>query len=96
MGHKASQPPVEQVDHMTQRDLAELIHEHTAAITALERQISTREAIRLTLRLLVLEEITLGQALGILAERAERSDPEQHALYEQAMDALRQMQDEEP
>lgn len=82
---------------MRQERLAALIHEHTAAIAALERRLSTHEAIRLILRVLALEEIMLGQALGILAERAERiDDPEQHALYEQAMDALRQMQDEEP
>jgi hypothetical protein len=45
---------------------------------------------------LALEEITAGQALGILTETAERSDdPEQQALYQQAMDALRQLQADE-
>ena len=52
---------------------------------------------RRILRVLALEEITLGQALGILAETAERpDDPEQQALYQQAMDALRQMWADEP
>ena len=82
---------------MSQERLAQLIHEHTAAMAALERRISTHEAIRRLLRVLVLEEITLGQALGILAEMAERNDdPEQQGLYQQALDALRQMQAEEP
>ena len=56
------------------------------------------EAIRLILRVLALEEITQGQAIDILAERAEHSldDPEQQRLYHQAVDALRQMQAEEP
>ena len=66
-----------------------LIHEHTAAIVALERRISAHAAIRRLLRVLALEEITLGQDIGILAERS--SDPEQQALYQQAIDALRQM-----
>ena len=79
---------------MSQEQLAPLIHEQTAAIAALEYRISTHAAIR---RVLALAEITLGQALGILAETAERSDdPEQQALYQQAMDALRQMQAAEP
>ena len=78
---------------MSQEQLAQLIHEHTATIAALERRISAHEAIWLILRVLVLEEITLGQALGILAERTEQSlDPEQQALYQQELDALRQMQ----
>ena len=82
---------------MSQERLAALIHEQTAAIAALEVQISTHEAIRRVLRVLALEEITLGQALGILAEMAEQSlDPEQQALYQQAIDALRQIQAEEP
>ena len=81
---------------MSQERLAALIHEHTTAIAALERRISTHEAIRRILRVLALEEITPGQAIGILAERAERDDPEQQALYEQAMDALRQLQADEP
>ena len=59
---------------------------------ALERRLSAHAAIRRLLRVLVLEEITLGQDIGILAEMAERSsDPEQQALYQQAIDALRQM-----
>lgn len=78
---------------MSQERLAQLIHELTTAIAALERRISAHEAIRLTLRLLVLEEITLGQALGILTERAEQSlDPEQQTQNPQAMDALQQLQ----
>ena len=81
---------------MSQEQLAQLIHAQTAAIAALERWISTHEAIRRILRVLALEEITVGQALGILAEMAERSaDPEQQGLFQQAMDALRQMQAEE-
>ena len=63
---------------MSQERLAQLIHEQTAAIDTLKVQMSTREAIRRMLRILALEEITVGQALGILAETAERSDdPEQ-------------------
>ena len=78
---------------MSQEVLAQLIHEHTTAITALERRISAHEAIRLILRLLALEEITLGQAIGILAERTEHSlDPEQQGQNPQAMAELRQMQ----
>lgn len=81
---------------MSQERLAHLIHEQTAAIAALEVQISTHEAIRRVLRVLALEEVTLGQALGILAETAEQSlDPEQQVLYQQAMDALRHMQSDE-
>ena len=77
---------------MSQARLTRLIHEQTAAIDALERQVSTHTAIRRTLRVLALEEITLGQALGILAETAEHStDPEL-----QAMSGLRQKQAEEP
>ena len=82
---------------MSQERLAALIHEQSAAIAALERRISAHEAIRRLLRVLVLEEITLGQALGILAETAERSlDPEQQGLYQQTIDILRQMQADEP
>ena len=82
---------------MSQERVSQLIHEQTAAISALEVQRSTHEAIRRTLRVLALEEITLGQALGILAEMAEQSlDPEQQGLYQQAIDALRQMQADEP
>ena len=82
---------------MSQDRLAQLIHEQTAIIAALERRISTQEAIRHLLRVLVLEEITLGQTLGTLAEMAERNDdPEQQGLYQQALDALRQRQAEEP
>ena len=82
---------------MSQEQLAQLIHEHTATIAALERRISTHEAIRRILRVLALEEITLGQALGILAETAERTtDPEHQGLYQQAIATLRQMQAEEP
>ena len=82
---------------MSQERLAQLIHEHTAAITALERRIGAHEAIRRILRALALGEITRGQAIGILAERAERSlDPEQQGLFQQAIDALRQMQADEP
>ena len=82
---------------MSLEQLAQLIHEQTATIVALERRISTHEAIRRILRILALEEITPGQTLGILAEMAERNDdPEQQGLYQQAMDALRQMQADEP
>jgi hypothetical protein len=76
---------------MSQEQLAQLIHEHTDAIAALERRISVHEAIRHLLRVLALEEITLGQALGILAEIVE-----QWVLHQQAMDALRQIQADEP
>lgn len=82
---------------MSQERLAHLIPAQTGAITNLERWISIHEAIRRLLRVLALDEITLGQATGILAEMAEQSlDPEQHALYQQAIDALRQIQAEEP
>lgn len=55
-------------------------------------RISTQEAIRRILRVLALEEITLGQAIGILAEMAEQiDDPEQRVLHQQAMDALREL-----
>lgn len=82
---------------MSQERLTALIHEQTAAIAALEHRISTHAAIRRLLRVLALEEITLGQTIGILAEMAEQSlDPEQQALYQQAIDALRQIQAEEP
>lgn len=82
---------------MSQEQFAPLIHEHTAAIAALERRISAHEAIRRTLRVLALEEITLGQALGILAETAERSDdPELQVRYWQATASLWQIQAEEP
>ena len=64
---------------MNQHDLAELIHEHNTAIAALERRISTHEAIRRLLRVLALEEITLGRAIGILAKMAERNDDPEHA-----------------
>src|SRR5690242_5165298 len=81
---------------MTQERLAYLIHAHTTAIAALERRISTHEAICRILRVLALEEITLGQALGILAETTERSDdPEQQWLYLQSIDTLRPMQSDE-
>ena len=73
------------------------IHKHTAAIAALERRIGTHATIRRILRALALEEPTTAQALGILIETAERSsDPEQQALYQQAMEALRQLQADEP
>ena len=46
--------------------------------------------------MLALEEITRGQALGILAETAEHSaDPEQQGQNPQALDAMRQMQADE-
>ena len=45
---------------MSQERLAVLIHEQTAAMAALERRISTHEAIRRILRVLALEEIALG------------------------------------
>lgn len=49
------------------------------------------------LRALALEELTVGQALGILAETAERSDdPARTALYQETRAALRQMQAGEP
>jgi hypothetical protein len=81
---------------MSQERLAQLVHEHTAAIGHLERQMGTHEAIRRILRALVLEELTIAQALGILGETAERSpDPEHQAVCQQAMDALCQMQAEE-
>jgi hypothetical protein len=82
---------------MNQRDLAELIHEQTAAIAALEVRISTHEAILRTLRVLALEEITLGQAIGILTKTAEHStDPELQVRYWQATASLWQIQAEEP
>ena len=83
-------------DAMSLERLAALIHEQAEAIAALERQISTHEAIRRLLRVLALEEITLGQASSILAETAERTtDLEQQALYRQAIAELRQMQADE-
>jgi hypothetical protein len=82
---------------MIQERLAQLIHEQTAAIHALTRQISTRAAIQRTLRLLAMQELIVGQAVGNLAEIAERTtDLGQQALYQQAIAALRQMQAEEP
>lgn len=82
---------------MSQERLAQLIHEHTAAIGHLERQIGAHEAVRRILRALVLEELTVAQALSILAETAERSpDPEHQGQNPQAIDALCQMQAEEP
>ena len=40
--------------------------------------------------------ISTHEAIGILAEKAEQSlDPEQQALYQQTLDALRQMQADE-
>ena len=82
---------------MSQERLAQLIHEHTTAMAALEHQISTHESIRRILRVLALEEITRGQAIGLLRETAERSlDPEQQGLFQQALDALRQIQADEP
>ena len=81
---------------MSREHLAALIHEQTAAITRLTEHLHTHEAMRRILRVLALEEITLGQAIGILAEMAEQSfDPEQQGLYQQAMAALRQMQADE-
>jgi hypothetical protein len=82
---------------MRQDRLAHLIHEQTAAIAALERRIGTHATIRRILRLLALEEIPLGQAIGILDEAAERSpDPEQQVVYQQVIAALRQTQAEKP
>lgn len=61
------------------------------------RRISAHEAIRLIPRVLVLEEITLGQSPGVLAERTEGDDdPEQQGHNPQAMDSLRQIQAGEP
>ena len=87
----------EEAPPLSQERLAQLIHEQTAALAALERRISTQEAILGILRELALKELTLAQALGILSEQSEQTlDPEQQALYQQAMDALRQVQAEEP
>jgi hypothetical protein len=83
-------------DAMSLERLAALIHEQTEAIAALESRMSTHEAILRILRVLALEEITLGQAIDILAERSEQSpDPEHLGMYQQAIDTLRQMQAEE-
>ena len=82
---------------MSQKRLAAFIHEQTAAIAPLARRISTQEAIRLIPQVLALEEITLGQAIGVLAERTGGDDdPEQQGHNPQALDALRQMQADEP
>lgn len=82
---------------MSQDRLAALIHEQTAAIAQLTERLHTHATIRRILRALALEELTAAQALGILAETAEQSlDPEQQGHNPQAMDALRQMQANEP
>jgi hypothetical protein len=82
---------------MRQDHLTHLIHEQIAAIAALEHRIGTHATIRRILRLLALEEITLGQAIGILGETVKRSpDPEQQVVYQQVIAALRQTQAEEP
>lgn len=82
---------------MCQERLTLLIREQTAAIAGLTARLHTHEAVRRILRVLALEEITVGQAIGILAETVERvPDPEQQALYQQTIAALRQLQANEP
>ena len=82
---------------MSQERLAALIHEQTAAITRLTERLHIHEAIRRLLRVLALKELTLGQAIGVLAEMAEHSDdPEQQGQNPQAIVDLRQMQVGEP
>lgn len=88
---------MQQEPPLRQERLANLIHEQTAAIDALERQHITRATIRRTLRLLAMQELTIDQAIDSLTETAEQSlDLEEQALYQQAIAVLRQMQAEEP
>lgn len=82
---------------MSQEHLAHLIHAQTAAIADLERRISAYAATRRVLRVLALEELTVGQAISILVETAERTDdPASTTLYQETIAALRQMQAGEP
>lgn len=82
---------------MSREHLAHLIHTQTAATLDLAGSISAHKAIRRVLRALAVEELALGQAIGILAETAERSDTQAwHALFQQAISDLRQLQASEP
>jgi hypothetical protein len=81
---------------VSQERLAHLIHDQSAAIAVQTQRLHTYEAIRRILRVLALEEITLGQAIGILSETVEHvTDPEQQRAYQQAIASLRQMQADE-